>query len=463
MKRMLEREQDATSQVLWARRAALLSASGVATYFFCIWMTSPWLGFAMREVSLIFTALIALNVLLAIVAPSWGARRFVGAVYGTTHALVMTLVLHYLGGLGAAFLVFVQLFPIFHAAMLGSTGEVFFTANATGLGFTLLAIGEASGVLPMRGTLVWPITPAQAAAAAGISWAGFNFFALYASSYGEGLRRSARSLQDQVATRTTALQAANQELERRAQALEAVQDELRTLLYAVTHDIKSPVNSILLIADLLREQPEVEREPAVRAELDRIIRLAGGTEDMIRDLFDFFQLMATREAPDWFELEPLVAETIETIRPQLAARGVVVEVGLLPRIWGERRKIGRVVTNLLNNAMQHAAPGRGRVRVDGAGERRQVRFSVNDNGAGIAPRYHAGIFELFGRVPRDDGADDERAAGSGVGLAVVRRIVEAHRGEVWVDSDVGRGATFHVTLPVPTGGMRDDPTPGMAA
>jgi signal transduction histidine kinase len=90
-----------------------------------------------------------------------------------------------------------------------------------------------------------------------------------------------------------------------------------------------------------------------------------------------------------------------------------------------------------------------------------VRFSVSDNGAGIAPRYHAGIFELFGRVPREDGADDERA-GSGVGLAVVRRIVEAHRGRVWVDSEPGRGATFHVTLPVPET-QPDDQAPGMAA
>jgi signal transduction histidine kinase len=459
---MQAQEPEATSQVLQARRAGLLSASGLATYFFCIWATSPWLGFPIREVTPIFVALIALNVVLAAVAPAWGTRPYVGAVYGTTHALVMTLVFHELGGLGVAFLVFVQLFPIFHAAMLGSTGEVFLTANVTGASFALLAVAEATGALPMRGPLVWSVTPGQAVAAAGISWAGFNFFALYASSYGEGLRRSAHSLQEEVAARTMALQAANAELERRAEALEAAQDELRTLLYAVTHDIKSPVNSILLIADLLREQPQVEREPAVRSELDRIIRLAGGTEDMIRDLFDFFQLMTTRDAPDWFELNLLAEEAIETIRPQLAARGVVVEVEALPRVWGERRKIGRVLTNLLRNAMQHAAAGRGRVRVAGAREAHNVRFSVSDNGAGIAPRYHAGIFELFGRVPPEDGTDDERP-GSGVGLAVVRRIVEAHHGRVWVESDVGRGAVFHVVLPVPQSATREDATPELAA
>ena len=172
--------------------------------------------------------------------------------------------------------------------------------------------------------------------------------------------------------------------------------------------------------------------------------------------------MATSDAPDWFELDQLATETLETMRPQLAARGVVVDVEPLPRLWGDRRKIGRVLTNLLRNAMQHAAAGRGRVCLTGAREAHGVRFAVSDNGAGIPPRYHAGIFELFGRVPREDGADDERA-GSGVGLAVVRRIVEAHHGRVWVESDVGRGAVFHVVLPVPESASDGDVAPGMAA
>ena len=445
---MSQPDQETAIQAANARRATLLSVSGLATYFVCLWISRPYLGFPMRPAAQLFALMIALNVVLAVTAARWGTLRFAGAAYGTLHAVLITFVLHVLGGLGAAFLLFVHMFPIFHAAMLGSTGQVFFTANASGLCFALLALAEVGGLLPPRSSsLVWTVTPSQAAAAAGIAWAGFNFFALYASSYGEGMRRSARELQDEVAARTTALRAANTELERKAHALESAQDELRTLLYAVTHDIKSPVNSILLIADLLCERPEVRREPLVRAELERIIRLAGGTEDMIRDLFEFFQLMATREPADWFELGPVVAETIETIRPQLEARGVVIEVEPLPRIWGERRKIGRVVTNLLTNAMQHAATGRGRVSVAGVSDAQQVGFSVRDNGEGIAPRYHAGIFELFGRVPREEHEADDH--GSGVGLAVVRRIVEAHQGQVWVDSDVGRGSTFHVTLPIP--------------
>src|SRR5512139_4047977 len=154
---MREREPETTRQILQARRAGLLSASGLATYLFCIWMTSPWRGFDMAAVTPPFVALIVANALLAATAPAWGTRRYVGAIYGTTHALVMTAVLHQLGGLNVAFLIFVQLFPIFHAAMLGSTGEVFLTANVTGASLALLALAEASGALPVDGPLVWSI------------------------------------------------------------------------------------------------------------------------------------------------------------------------------------------------------------------------------------------------------------------------------------------------------------------
>ena len=445
-------EQDPNA-ALRARHTALLAASGLATYFACLWMASPWLRFSLPLLAAVMLPIIVLNVALAATARRWGAWRYAGAAYGAGHAVLMTVVLHVVGGMGASFLLFVHLFPIFHAAMLGPTAAVFLTANVSGLCFAMLVVAEVSGILPVRGGLPWSSTLSEGVAEAGIAWAGFNFFAIYASSYGEELRRSARLLADEVAIRTAALRSANDELARRARALEAAQEELRTLLYAVTHDIKSPVNSILLIADLLCEQPDVQREPAIRAELERIIRLAGGTEDMIRDLFDFFQLMAAREVPDWFDLGPMVAEAVETIRPQLEARGVVVDVEALPRLWGERRKIGRVVTNLLTNAMQHAPARGGRVRVAGRREPDAVVFTVTDNGPGIPPRYHAAIFELFARVPREDG--EAPASGSGVGLAVVRRIVDAHHGIVTVDSDVGCGAAFVVRLPVPMPAMEE--------
>ena len=332
--------------------------------------------------------------------------------------------------------------------MLGSTAEVFLTANVSGACLAGMAIGETTGLLAPPGPLAPPLTVSQAAAMAVFAWVGFNFFALYASSYSAELRGSARRLRDQVVARTAELRVANAELHAKARALEAAQEELRTFLYTVTHDLKSPVNSILLVADLARDLPEVLGVPRVRAEIERIVRLAGRTEDMIRDLFEFFQVTTMNDQSGSFELGPLVAETLETLHPQVVARGVVVECpASLPRVWGHGRMIGRVIDNLLRNAVQHARRGHGRVVVQAERTGDELHLAVSDDGPGIAPRYHAAIFELFGRVPRDAGNGDPE--GSGVGLAIVRRIVEAHGGRVWVESEEGNGATFHVTLPQP--------------
>ena len=445
---MPQDEPVTTDRDAWARLAALLAATGLPAYFACIWLSQPWLGLPAATVFPGFVVMVAGNLLLAATAHQWAGMRYAGAAYGIVHGIFITIVLHQLGGLGAVFLVFVQLFPIFHAAMLGSTAEVFLTANVSGACLAGMAIGETTGLLAPPGPLAPPLTVPQAAAMAGFAWVGFNFFALYASSYSAELRGSALRLRDQVVARTAELRVANAELHAKARALEAAQEELRTFLYTVTHDLKSPVNSILLVADLARELPEVLGVPRVRAEIERIVRLAGRTEDMIRDLFEFFQVTTMNDHSGPFELGPLVAETLETLHPQVVARGVVVECPTsLPRVWGHGRMIGRVIDNLLRNAVQHARRSHGRVVVQAERTGDELHLAVSDDGPGIAPRYHAAIFELFGRVPRDAGNGDPE--GSGVGLAIVRRIVEAHGGRVWVESEEGNGATFHVTLPQP--------------
>jgi signal transduction histidine kinase len=363
----------------------------------------------------------------------------------------MTAVMHACGGVGASFLVFVYLFPIFHTAMIGPPGAIFVTANAGAFLYGALIALEMSGVAPPSGTLRWDISPMQGVAAVGVCVAGFNFFALYATSYGRELRRSTERLQHEVAKQTRALTAANAELARRAQALEASQHELRTLVYAVTHDVKNPINSIMLIADLLRERDAEALGPAARDELDRIVRLAGSTENMIRDLFELFQIAAAREDPEWFELGPAVAEVLATLQPQLDRKHVHVTVGPLPRAWGRPRKVGNLLANLLGNATQYVADEGGRIEVRALTAEGAVHLTVRDNGPGIPESYHQGIFELFARVP-DDERDERRRGqtGTGVGLAIVKRIVDAHEGRVWVESTPGDGATFHVLLPLPS-------------
>jgi signal transduction histidine kinase len=110
------------------------------------------------------------------------------------------------------------------------------------------------------------------------------------------------------------------------------------------------------------------------------------------------------------------------------------------------------VTNLLSNALKYVGTGRGRVEVSGVLDDGHVVLSVRDNGIGISPAYQRGIFDLFGRVPAPEQVvDGEAVGGTGVGLAIVKRIVEAHRGTVSVDSQPGAGSRFTIRLPAGRG------------
>src|SRR5213080_3265861 len=181
-----------------------------------------------------------------------------------------------------------------------------------------------------------------------IAFLTLNFLALYANRYGYQLRNLARHLQAKVAERTAELSAVNAELAAKARALEEKQDELKSFVYTVTHDLKSPLSAILLIADLLLQREGAGLAAEGREDLERIVRLAGGTEDMIRDLLELFRITSQPEAPAWVELGPL------------------------PRVWGQGRKLGHVVSNLLGNAVKYVAAEQGEIAVLGGAENGSV-------------------------------------------------------------------------------------------
>lgn len=258
----------------------------------------------------------------------------------------------------------------------------------------------------------------------------------------EGWRRS---LADQVRTRTQELEAANQELDARARALQERGHRLRTFVYTVTHDLKTPVNNVVLLSDLLLAREAARLGEDSRRDLERIANLASHTEHMIRDIFALFHITSAQEPPEWVALEVVARRAIDDLTPQVAAKRIAVRLDPLPRVWGAPRKLQHVLANLLANAVKHVPAETGLVLVSGQRAGAWVHVSVRDNGPGIAPEYHEGIFKLFGRVPEGDQAAD----GTGVGLAIVRGLVEEHGGRVWVESTPGAGATFHIELPVP--------------
>jgi PAS domain S-box-containing protein len=249
---------------------------------------------------------------------------------------------------------------------------------------------------------------------------------------------------------------AEQQLAAYAAELEKRRQEIGAFIYTVTHDLKNPVNAILLTADLTLERESGALSEVGREHLRRIIHLADGADKMVRDLLGLVKITSGREEPTWVDLGAVVAQSLEGFGPQIAAKGVRVNVGALPLVWGQPAKLAHVVDNLLSNAIKYVPAGSGEVELSSRRENGAIVMCVRDNGVGIPRAYHQRIFKIFGRVPPDEQrVDDQAAMGTGVGLSIVKHIVERHGGSVSVDSEPGKGSRFYLRLPMGPGGPRD--------
>jgi signal transduction histidine kinase len=214
-------------------------------------------------------------------------------------------------------------------------------------------------------------------------------------------------------------------------------------LSMLAHDILTPTTAMMGVADLLLRYwnrfDEEQRKDAV-ANISRVGRdLASLVKSVVRAASaDAGSLVGDREP---VSVRDLLEETIEGIRPIAPSHRFALSVASrVPRVWIDRIRIQEAVLNFLTNAVKYAPPGT-TVRVAAASIGREVRISVIDEGPGIRPEDQHRLFKKFSRLQPDD--DN----GHGLGLYLVKAIIEAHGGRVWVDAEPGRGSTFGFALP----------------
>jgi len=239
------------------------------------------------------------------------------------------------------------------------------------------------------------------------------------------------------------LRAHEQERDRLIADLEAKNAELERFNYTVSHDLKSPLVTIQGFAGLI--QGDLEAGRLDRA-LDGLTRIASAGERMSRlldDLLELSRIGRIVNPPEDVALGELAHEVVELLRGRLDERRTRVEIAAdLPRVRGDRQRLREVLQNLVENAIKFmGSQDAPLIRIGVRDEANEPVFYVQDNGQGLDPRYRERLFRLFEKL-------DPRAEGTGVGLALVQRIVEAHGGRVWAESEgLGRGATFCFTVP----------------
>lgn len=218
--------------------------------------------------------------------------------------------------------------------------------------------------------------------------------------------------------------------------------ELDSFVYAVSHDLKAPLVTIQGLAGMLRDDEAERLSERGQRYLERIGANVEQMERLIGDLLAFSRVGREGRPAERVAVNEVVDEVLATLHEAIRARGVKATCGDLGVVSAVRTQLHQVFSNLLSNAVKYLgdAPAPqveiGCARRDGV-----VEYWVQDNGVGIDPAYHGKIFEVFQRLK------DVEAAGSGVGLAIVKKIVEGAGGRIWVESARGQGATFRFTWP----------------
>jgi PAS domain S-box-containing protein len=234
-----------------------------------------------------------------------------------------------------------------------------------------------------------------------------------------------------------------EELEAKNEELEAKNEELERFTYTVSHDLKTPLITIKGFLGILKKDIAKGDSDRMNADMQYIFDAASKMEQLLEDLLKLSRIGRVVNELEQVPLDDLAQEAADMLKGRLEPMSIEVEiVSPLPQVCGNRTRLREVVQNLVDNAAKFM--GEQPEPLIQIGSRRdgdEDIIYIRDNGAGIDAKYHEKIFGLFDRL-------DQKVEGTGVGLAIVKRIVDVHGGRVWVESEgTGLGSAFCFTLP----------------
>ncbi|HTP10619.1 MAG TPA: ATP-binding protein [Anaerolineae bacterium] len=240
-------------------------------------------------------------------------------------------------------------------------------------------------------------------------------------------------------------QRAAQEREDLIAELQAKNDELERFTYTVSHDLKAPLITVRGFLGLLEQDALAGEYERMRADIQRIKDATDRMRQLLDELLELSRIGRLMNLPKAVPFAVIAQEAIKLVHGRIEMRAVQIEIQPdLPVVWGDRARLVEVLQNLIDNACKFMGDQPDpRITIGRRGTDRDEKpiVFVRDNGIGIDPQYHETVFGLFNKLAA-------RSEGTGVGLALVKRIIEVHGGKIWVESEPGKGATFCFTLPL---------------
>lgn len=227
--------------------------------------------------------------------------------------------------------------------------------------------------------------------------------------------------------------------------LRKANDELEHCVNSLAHDLRSPLVALLGFSRLLRQEYDALLDATGKHFLDRIEQAGRTMESLVHDLLELSRIGQAGDRPSLVDPRGVLVQLTAELKPRLDSAGIALELPDTPPplVYCDRTRLYQLLSNLIGNAIAHMGDTDDpRIRVLVTEEQGGHRITVSDSGRGVSPDHLPHIFEAFQSFPRADGRK-----GTGMGLAIVRKIAEKRGGRAWVESELGEGSSFHVLLP----------------
>lgn len=252
-------------------------------------------------------------------------------------------------------------------------------------------------------------------------------------------------LEEKVKERTRELTKVNSELKEKTSELLRSNQELDSFVYTVSHDLKAPLISLNAFSNLLMKEYENLLDENGKMYIQRIRKNSEYMEILIGDLLELSRIGRIKRQAEMVDIQELILEVSEKLDPQFRKRKIATKLivkGNMPVIFCDSIRVNQIFTNLISNANKFMDEDCSNPTIElGYEDKSEYHaFYVRDNGIGIEKEHHEKIFQTFQRL------NDIKAEGTGVGLSIVKKIVEALGGKIWVESEKGSGTTMHFTL-----------------
>jgi light-regulated signal transduction histidine kinase (bacteriophytochrome) len=257
------------------------------------------------------------------------------------------------------------------------------------------------------------------------------------SDPGELLRHVHRAVRERAGRYAADLEAA---VRQRTEQLARSNRELENFASVVAHDLRSPLLTISGYCQILQYEYRGKIDPTADEYLNQIVSGVSRMSRLIEDLLNYSRVARSEEPFQQVELEVVLAEAVANLEASIRESGARIDSGPLPTVAGVRPQLLQLFQNLIGNALKFRREVPPVVRIQATHREHCWQFTCEDNGIGIESQHFDRIFLVFQRLHRQE------YPGTGIGLALCKKIVELHGGRIWVTSTPGEGATFHFTL-----------------